>query len=270
MQPLVSIIMPAKDVELYIKEAIDSVLNQAYSNWELLVIENGSNDKTPDIIESYSDKRISTFTSDRTGLSNARNIGLNASKGEFICFLDSDDRLPEKSILSRVEFMQKNPHVFFCDGKVATYDPEFKDITRLWAPDFRGNPKVEMARLNPRCFSAITWLIRKPDNFELQFDTDWTHLEDRMFFLAISHLGLYDFIEDEVYHIRRRPGSLMSNDMALESAFRKYMLYVESKTLLSAEELILERRKFHEIFFRTYLKHGKPGKSFLHLIKMYF
>jgi glycosyltransferase involved in cell wall biosynthesis len=270
MQPIVSIIMPAKDVEPYIRQAIDSVVNQTYSNWELLIIENGSNDKTLEVIRSFNDKRIIVFISEETGLSRARNIGLSASKGEFICFLDSDDRLPANSIASRIRFMNEHPEVFFCDGRVATFDCSFNHIIRQWNPDFRGNPKKEMARINPGCFSAITWLIRKPINFSLQFNTAWTHLEDRMFFLSISHLGRYDFIDEEVYHIRRRPGSLMSNDLALESAFLKYLNYVHSSSLLSADELKIQKKKFHQIFFKTYIKHGKIRKSLLHLIHAYF
>ncbi len=270
MQRLVSIIMPAKDVEPYIKVAIDSVLQQAYSNWELLIIENGSHDKTLEIIQSYTDKRIKVFISEETGLSHARNIGLSAAEGAFFCFLDSDDRLPVNSLSARIKFMHDHPEVFFCDGRVCTYDSAFKATIRKWNPAFRGNPKIEMARINPKCFSAITWLIRKPAHFTLQFDTAWTHLEDRMFFISISQLGQYDFIEEDVYHIRRRPGSLMSNNIALESAFSKYLNFVQNNSLLSAKEMKIEKKKFHEIFFRTYLKHGKISKSLSHLIHAYF
>ena len=82
--PLVTIIMPARNVAKYIRDAVQSVLDQEYSNWELLIVENASTDNTKEIINEFKDKRIKCLSTSIAGLSNARNIGLQMSQGELI------------------------------------------------------------------------------------------------------------------------------------------------------------------------------------------
>lgn len=87
----VSIILPVYNVEKYIKKSIESVLNQTYTDFELLVIIDGSPDKSKQVAEEFSDSRIKIFEKENGGLSDARNYGLERAKGEFIYFMDSDD-----------------------------------------------------------------------------------------------------------------------------------------------------------------------------------
>lgn len=91
--PLISIIMPTKNRKEFIKLAIQSVLNQTYPNWELIVVDDYSSDKTLDMIRRhYPDKRIKGFkNTKKTGVSNARNFGLEQAGGEYIAYLDSDN-----------------------------------------------------------------------------------------------------------------------------------------------------------------------------------
>ena len=87
----VSVIMPAYNSEVYIRESIDSVLAQTFADFELIVVDDGSTDTTTAIAESYSDSRIRLIRQPNRGVSVARNTGLEASQGQFITFLDSDD-----------------------------------------------------------------------------------------------------------------------------------------------------------------------------------
>ena len=87
----VSVIMPAYNSEVYIRESIDSVLAQTFADFELIVVDDGSTDTTAAIAESYSDSRIRLIRQPNRGVSVARNTGLEASQGQFITFLDSDD-----------------------------------------------------------------------------------------------------------------------------------------------------------------------------------
>lgn len=92
--PLVSIIMPAYNSEKYITDAICSVINQTYENWELLVLDDGSQDKTCKIVEELAvqDKRINLLPNKKNmGTAKTRNRGIDLSNGEFIALLDSDD-----------------------------------------------------------------------------------------------------------------------------------------------------------------------------------
>ena len=89
--------MPCLDSASYISESIRSILKQSYTNFELLIIDNGSQDGTLDIIKSFCDDRITLLLCDQKGVSFARNIGIKNSKGKFIAFCDSDDTwMPQK------------------------------------------------------------------------------------------------------------------------------------------------------------------------------
>lgn len=92
---LVSIIIPVYNVEKYIVQCLDSVLEQSYNNIEVILVDDGSTDKSGDICDEYvtKDKRFKVIHKDNEGVSAARNVGMNASNGEFICFSDADDYL---------------------------------------------------------------------------------------------------------------------------------------------------------------------------------
>lgn len=110
--PLVSIIMPAFNVEKYISESIESVINQTYKNWELIIIDDGSSDKTYEIIKEFElrDNRIKPiFRKNNSGRpSIAKNEAYEKIKGEFIAFLDSDDLWLENKLEIQVNMMINN------------------------------------------------------------------------------------------------------------------------------------------------------------------
>ena len=91
--PLISIIVPVYNVDAYLKQCVDSILNQKYENFELLLVDDGSTDKSGEICDVYGkrDKRVRVFHKKNGGVSSARNVGLDKAKGEWIAFVDSDD-----------------------------------------------------------------------------------------------------------------------------------------------------------------------------------
>lgn len=116
---LVSIIMPAYNAEKYIAESIDSVLSQTYTNWELLVIDDGSTDSTKNIVESYAkdDGRIFYYYQENGKQGKARNLGIEKSEGDLIAFLDSDDLwLPSKLEVSLNEFSSNDLDLLFTNA----------------------------------------------------------------------------------------------------------------------------------------------------------
>ena len=93
---MISIIMPVYNTpEKYLKECIDSILAQTYKEFEILIINDGSSDKTCNILSKISKKdlRINVFSKENGGVSSARNLGLEKAKGEYIAFVDADDVL---------------------------------------------------------------------------------------------------------------------------------------------------------------------------------
>ena len=112
----VSIIVPAHNAEAYIRACIESVLRQSYTNWELLIVNDGSTDHTLAICQEYvaKDSRIYVFSQSQSGVSAARNTGLRNASGEFIAFVDADDFIPEDSLDIRVHAIE-DADLAICD-----------------------------------------------------------------------------------------------------------------------------------------------------------
>ncbi len=106
-----SIVMPAYNAEKYIQGSIDSVLEQSFENYELIVVDDCSKDKTFEIIKQYGGKVKALQNNENRRAGGARNTGLNAAKGEYIIFLDSDDKLYEKDTLKKIDDIIGNSNV---------------------------------------------------------------------------------------------------------------------------------------------------------------
>lgn len=107
---LISIVTPIYNSEKFLSETIDSVINQKYLNWELFLVDDCSTDSSLNIAKEYEekDKRISVITlSENSGAAVARNKGINASRGKYLAFLDSDDRWVPSKLMEQVAFMIK-------------------------------------------------------------------------------------------------------------------------------------------------------------------
>jgi glycosyltransferase involved in cell wall biosynthesis len=107
--PLISVIIPAYNCEKSIKETINSVLQQTFTDFELIVINDGSQDSTLDVINSIQDTRMKVFSFENAGGNISRNRGLNLAVGNYISFLDADDIWTPDKLESQLEALQKNP-----------------------------------------------------------------------------------------------------------------------------------------------------------------
>ncbi|MDR9366287.1 MAG: glycosyltransferase [Balneolaceae bacterium] len=116
-KPLLSVIIPVYNVEIFLREALDSVQNQSYKNVEFIVIDDGSTDSSGDIIDEYQakDDRFRIYHQENVGLSTTRNRGLSKAQGDIIYFFDSDDVLIEGAFEKVIERMQETDSqiVFF-------------------------------------------------------------------------------------------------------------------------------------------------------------
>jgi len=118
MNDLISIIVPIYKVEQYLKKCIDSVINQTYSNLEIILVDDGSPDDCGDICDEYAkrDNRIIVVHKENGGLSSARNTGINIAKGKYICFLDSDDYVSTDYVeVLYKNLIDKNCDIVACD-----------------------------------------------------------------------------------------------------------------------------------------------------------
>lgn len=119
----ISIIIPVYNVEDYLSECVDSILNQTYENYEVLLIDDGSTDKSPQICDTYSEKnnKISVIHTRNRGLSAARNLGTEKAQGEYIFYLDSDDYV-ENNVLERMfKIVEQDNADIVCGNFMYTY-----------------------------------------------------------------------------------------------------------------------------------------------------
>ena len=111
---LVSIILTTFNRMAFLPETVESIFAQDYKNFELLIIDDGSKDKTLEVIHSYLPIVKYIRHLENKGVSTARNTGIRNSRGQFICFIDSDDLWKKKKLSSQVSFFSKNPHYSIC------------------------------------------------------------------------------------------------------------------------------------------------------------
>jgi len=156
--PLVSIIIPAYNRADLISDSLESALNQTYSNHEIIVVDDGSTDRTWDVLTGYGD-RIKAIRQPNAGASAARNRALREARGELVAFLDSDDAfLPEK-LEVQVAFMQAHPEVVMSYTSYFESDSALKPI-RVYAAD--SYPRGWRDMLKGCTIATPTVMIRRP------------------------------------------------------------------------------------------------------------
>ena len=228
MCDLVSIVMPAYDAEKYVAESIRSVLDQTYSNWELIVVDDGSTDGTGDIVQNFSatDSRIKYFFQQNGGQGKARNTGIENSVGELIAFLDADDLWVSEKLTLQLEAMEKtNADVVFGDAYIFSEDETAGGTTTFSAicPDFiygehSGNDVFKLLFAYNR-IPTLTVLTRKDILQEVAlFDEDrkYQNCEDYDLWLKLAKSGAVFFgMKEKLAKYRRHSASMMNNDSRL-------------------------------------------------------
>ena len=114
---LVSIVIPVYNASKYICDTIDSILNQTYDNYEIILVNDCSSDNSIELIKKYEDKRIKLINNkENSGAAISRNNGIKTAKGRFICFLDADDLWEKEKLEKQVKFMLDNNIAFSFTG----------------------------------------------------------------------------------------------------------------------------------------------------------
>ncbi|WP_421763184.1 glycosyltransferase family 2 protein [Ekhidna sp.] len=256
-EPLVSVIMPAYNAEMYIAEAIQSVLDQHYPNFELLIINDGSVDNTKKVIDSFDDARIKYCEQKNKGVSTARNVGLDNMKGDFFCFLDADDMLTKSSLESRIRLFELDSTIDFVDGIVLSYDKTMTKTISKWKPSFKGNPLSELLNLNDSCFFGITWMIRRLEGVIYKFDVSVSFAEDLWFYINISEKGNYAYSESTCYLRRVTSQNSVNNIPNLVLGYKELYKRIKKSGFLTSERLKKLRFKVKSVIIKSALGKGK-------------
>ena len=131
---MLSVIIPVYNVENYLNECLDSVTSQTLDDMEIICIDDGSTDNSPDILKEYSkkDKRIKIITKENGGQATARNLGIKEAQGEYIAFVDSDDFI-EPTMFEKLYTKSKDNNLDIAMCKIATYDNQTEEIkNNVW------------------------------------------------------------------------------------------------------------------------------------------
>ena len=268
--PLISIITPIYNQSEYITEAIGSVLNQSYSNWELVIVNDGSTDDSEIKIKKYSDNRIKYYYQENKGVSAARNLGLKHITGKYFCFLDADDMYTCNSLKDRVELFLNDKDLSFVDGKVVFYTIDFQKKIKDYTPSFKGIAANELVKLNASCFVGVSWMIKKEQNILYKFNEGVTHGEDLSFYLSISKDKKYDYTPNAIMNCRVGNDSAMSNPKGLEKGYITIFKTIKREHNISTIELVLLKFKITKIMTFSYLKERKVYSASLVILKYLF
>ncbi len=255
---LVSVIMPCYNDGQYIEEAIGSIKNQTYSNWELIIIDDGSDDeKTINIIDNINDERITILNTNHLRPAGARNYGISQAKGKFILPVDSDDKIEPVYIEKAIKIIESDSKigVVYCEADL------FGEKSGKW-----DLPKYSFEKMLLDNIVFVTALFYREDWEKVGgFNTQMlAGMEDYDFWLAILALDreIYQ-IPEILFHYRIKPVSrttgFQSDYKQVQATYRKiydnhkefYQNYSElyAKVLRDALiEQIAIRTKYEKVF----------------------
>lgn len=254
--------MPAYNAEKYIAGAMDSVLTQSYPEFELLVINDGSTDQTEKNIKSFTDPRIRYFNRDNYGVGEARNTGLANMQGNYFCFLDADDIMPPESLKSRLAVFKSDETTDFVDGKVLYVNKDLSEISRVWVPDFQGNPLRDLLHLTGKCFLGNTWMIKRRKRKIYRFNTDLTHGEDLFFYIELARgEGKYAYTNEPILHYRTGHNSAMRDIDGLAGSYRQIYEKIYKMEDVPERWKNAYLKKARNIVWKSYLGNRQPVKA---------
>jgi glycosyltransferase involved in cell wall biosynthesis len=252
MSIIVSVIIPAYNAEKYLSETLESVLNQTFSDFELLIIDDGSTDRTAEIVSDYSrqDKRLKLVSQQNQGVSIARNRGIQLAQGEYLAFLDADDRWLPNKLAAHVEHFNNNLRLGISFGRVEFISFEGGSTNYL------SNSRLD--KINPEHLYYEN-LVVTPSNAVIRrsvfentdgFDPNLYGTEDMELFFRIIYQGWkVEGIDDVLVNYRTNQAGVSSNLYRMEENWEKLNLKIQTY----APEFIKRHRQQADAFFLRYL-----------------
>lgn len=188
--PKISVIVPVYKVEKYLRRCVDSILAQTYTDFELLLIDDGSPDSSGKICDEYAalDPRVRVFHKPNGGVSSARNLGLDNAHGEWVVFVDSDDWLTEEYLAD----LMKDPDAdlrlngFDCIGDLEDWDTSMPD-SRYSTPAELAECMTRFGSINFRCPYCKRYRRSVIEGHRIRFDKNISYGEDAVF--------VYDYLQ---------------------------------------------------------------------------
>lgn len=273
---LVSIIVPAYNHEKYAGECIESIINQTYKNIELIILNDGSKDKTADIINSYKEKCIKRFVNfifidkKNEGICKTLNTGIKKSKGDYLCFLASDDIILPNKIEAQVEYLRINNEIkeLVCNGYVFFDENTEKIIMNKNTPKWTSYSSKEVFKklLYGNFLTPFSMYDREIFDKIGLFD-EKLNFEDWNMHLRIAHDFKIGYINKPLFMYRRHKNNITSknekninfmcegNIQTIDSIVNKYKISFFEKKLVYANLYILNATAFKGVNKKMYFKY---------------
>lgn len=265
--PLVSVVVPCYNHEKYVKETIESIINQTYKNIELIVIDDGSKDNSVSVIQELADKYGFTFIHrPNKGLSATLNEGIRLAKGKYFSAIASDDILMLEKIEKQVEFMESNPEYGMCYGKIVYFEDSIENTYEY--PNSNKQGWVFDDLLKYGCFIPAPSTFMRKEVFETVGEYDeslW--IEDWDMWLRISQKYQVGYIDEYLAYYRRHDTNISSQSLKMYKAekqiLEKYKDYENFDNVIKNKKIV-----WFSLLSRKYKKEAM--KYFMHSIKYLF
>jgi len=268
----VAVIIPAYNYARYLGQAIDSVLRQTHSEFEILVIDDGSTDGTRDLVHQYSDPRVHYIYQTNAGLSAARNTGLANAKSPFVAFLDADDEWQPDFLRTALGRFKALPEDY---GIVATrssrMDPTGKPIPT------RNPPMPEDADLTARDITVKTRfmpsaVVARKSAFDQcgGFDTTLRSSEDRDMWIRIGQQFRIRLVRESLVLIRKHSSNMSKNAERMRVNKERTIAKAYEARVASHWNLPFWRRVWAIHHFQvgwTFADEGATGKAIAHMLR---
>lgn len=236
----ISVVMPVYNAEKYLKEAIDSILNQTFTNFEFIIINDGSTDCSEEIVKSYTDSRIVYLKNNgNKGLVYTLNRGLNLARGEYIARMDSDDIAMPDRFRKQVAYLDKNSRVGICAMGIEYFGEMsgkryFSDRSEEISVDLM----FQCALCHPTVMIRKSMLI----NNCLAYDPSYEKAEDyRLWCQAITKLEIVTLKEVGVkYRIHKNQVTQKFNSIQMEASNRVRTEYLKDLEITVSEEEMVD------------------------------
>lgn len=247
--PQISIIVPVYNTEKYLHRCIKSILSQSFTDFELLLINDGSTDNSGGICDEYSNKdnRIQVIHKPNAGVSDTRNRGLDIAQGKYILFLDADDYWYEKTALETLVLTAEKHNLDIVRGEYKAVDKDGNDLFCRKLTENRaenlgkvlGN-SVFLDKIIEREFFLPLCLIKKDCIKDIRFNTNRIFLEDIEFFIKLLEKPIKSmYIGKRFYAYRKHQSSVSSRNIKkkLEDAFNLCDVYCTLENRIEDKDL---------------------------------
>ena len=201
----VSVIMPFYNEEKYLSYAIDSILGQTYSAWELIIVNDGSTDGSEEIVKKYSDSRIRYFSyTPNKRKSYALNLGTENAKGDYIVVFDADDIASFDMLENEVKYLDSHLECICVGGAIAHIDEKGKVIQEKVESKYKTDIEIRTYELFRNCLTGGGRMYRRNvvQQYGLKYDEEAKSSQDYLFWINMLPYGEFAYIDKVVYYYR--------------------------------------------------------------------